>query len=123
MQLLSWHPDLGKPVVTLQAPPRIAGARPVSVRTVGVLSMGGGRYDPGMTEPALPALALDRLAAVVFDTLGVLTDTARTRLFDENLRLRATRDGDATALPIRERPGPWQLAPQLILASAAAGPG
>ena len=129
MQLLSWCLDLGKPVVALQAPPRIAGARPVSVRTVGVLSMGGGRYDPGMTEPALPALALDRLAAVVFDTHGVLTDTASvhaaawTRLFDENLRLRATRDGDATALPIRERPGPWQLAPQLILASAAAGPG
>jgi hypothetical protein len=129
MQLLSWHPDLGKPVVALQAPPRIAGARPVSVRTVGVLSMGGGRYDPGMTEPALPALALDRLGAVVFDTDGVLTDTASVhaaawmRLFDENLQLRATRDGDAMALPNRERPGPWRLAPQLILASAAAGPG
>ena len=35
MQLLSWCLDLGKPVVALQAPPRIAGARPVSVRTVG----------------------------------------------------------------------------------------
>jgi hypothetical protein len=93
--------------------------------------MGGGRYDPGMTEPALPALALDRLGAVVFDTDGVLTDTASVhaaawmRLFDENLQLRATRDGDAMALPIREPPGPWLLAPQLILASAsaAAGPG
>ena len=96
--------------------------------------MGGGRYDPGVTEPALPCLALDRLEAVVFDTDGVLTDTASVhaaawkRLFDEYLQLRATpvagdRDGDAMALPIQERPGPWWLAPQLILASAAAGLG
>jgi beta-phosphoglucomutase-like phosphatase (HAD superfamily) len=35
--------------------------------------MAGGRYDPGVTEPALP---LDGLEAVVFDTDGVLTDTA-----------------------------------------------
>ena len=91
--------------------------------------MGGGRYDPGVTEPALPRLALDRLEAVVFDTDGVLTDTASAhaaawkRLFDEYLQLRATRDGDAMALPIQERPGPWRPAPQLILASAAAGLG
>jgi hypothetical protein len=91
--------------------------------------MGGGRYDPGVTEPALPALALDRLEAVVFDTVGELTDTASvhaatwTRLFDKYLQLRTTRDGDAMALPIQERPGPWWLAPQLILASAAAGLG
>jgi beta-phosphoglucomutase-like phosphatase (HAD superfamily) len=58
--------------------------------------MGGGRYDPGVTEPALPCLALDRLEAVVFDTDGVLTDTASVhaaawkRLFDEYLQLRAT---------------------------------
>src|SRR5215216_3764419 len=59
--------------------------------------MGGGRYDPGVTEPALPCLALDRLEAVVFDTDGVLTDTASVhaaawkRLFDEYLKLRAAR--------------------------------
>jgi alpha,alpha-trehalase len=53
-----------------------------------------------MTEPALPALALDGLEAVVFDTDGVLTDTASVhaaawkRLFDEYLQLRATRDGE-----------------------------
>jgi beta-phosphoglucomutase-like phosphatase (HAD superfamily) len=53
-----------------------------------------------VTEPALPALALDRLEAVVFDTDGVLTDTASVhaaawkRLFDEYLQLRATRDGE-----------------------------
>ena len=53
-----------------------------------------------MTELALPALALDRLEAVVFDTDGVLTDTASVhaaawkRLFDEYLQLRATRDGE-----------------------------
>ena len=38
--------------------------------------MAGGRYDPGVTGPALPALALDGLEAVVFETDGVLTDTA-----------------------------------------------
>jgi alpha,alpha-trehalase len=53
-----------------------------------------------VTEPGRPALFLDRLEAVVFDTDGVLTDTASvhaaawTRLFDEYLRLRATRDGE-----------------------------
>jgi beta-phosphoglucomutase family hydrolase len=60
--------------------------------------MAGGRYDPGVTEPGCPTLSLDRLEAVVFDTDGVLTDTASVhavawrRLFDEYLALRATRD-------------------------------
>ena len=42
-----------------------------------------------MTEPGRPALFLDRLEAVVFDTDGVLTDTASVhaaawkRLFDD----------------------------------------
>jgi beta-phosphoglucomutase family hydrolase len=51
-----------------------------------------------VTEPGRPALSLDRLEAVVFDTDGVLTDTASVhaaawkRLFDEYLRLRAARD-------------------------------
>jgi beta-phosphoglucomutase-like phosphatase (HAD superfamily) len=55
----------------------------------------GGRYDPGVTEPHRPALLLDRLEAVVFDTGGVLTDTAGghaaawKRLFDGYLRRRA----------------------------------
>jgi alpha,alpha-trehalase len=59
--------------------------------------MGGGRYDPGVTKPALPSLALDALEAVVFDTDGVLTDTASVhaaawkRLFDEYLALRTAR--------------------------------
>jgi alpha,alpha-trehalase len=59
--------------------------------------MGGGRYDPGVTEPALPALAVDGLEAVVFDTDGVLTDTASVhaaawkRLFDEYLTRRTSR--------------------------------
>jgi trehalose 6-phosphate phosphatase len=50
-----------------------------------------------VTEPALPALVLDGLEAVVFDTDGVLTDTASVhaaawkRLFDEYLNLRASR--------------------------------
>jgi alpha,alpha-trehalase len=53
-----------------------------------------------VTDPGRPALSLDRLEAVVFDTDGVLTDTASVhaaawkRLFDEYLRLRATRDGE-----------------------------
>jgi beta-phosphoglucomutase-like phosphatase (HAD superfamily) len=34
------------------------------------------RYDPRVTEPGRPALFVDRLKAVVFDTDGVLTDTA-----------------------------------------------
>src|SRR5215217_4138091 len=130
MQLLSWYLDLGKPVVALQAPPPDRGRTPcLRPNSKGSSRWAAGRHDPGVTEPALPALALDRLEAVVFDTDGMLTDTASvhaaawTRLFDENLQLRATRDGDAMALPIRERPGPWRLAPQLILASAAAGPG
>ena len=53
-----------------------------------------------MTEPGRPALFVDRLEAVVFDTDGVLTDTASAhgaawkRLFDEYLKLRATRLGE-----------------------------
>ena len=53
-----------------------------------------------MTEPGWPALSLDRLEAVVFDTDGVLTDTASVhaaawrRLFDEYLQVRATRNGE-----------------------------
>ena len=52
---------------------------------------------PGVTEPGGPALSLDGLEAVVFDTDGVLTDTASVhaaawkRLFDEYLTLRASR--------------------------------
>jgi hypothetical protein len=52
---------------------------------------------PGVTDPGRPALSLDRLEAVVFDTDGVLTDTARVhaaawrRLFDECLAQRAAR--------------------------------
>ena len=48
-----------------------------------------------MTRHGGPALSLDRLEAVVFDTDGVLTDTASVhaaawkRLFDEYLRRRA----------------------------------
>jgi trehalose 6-phosphate phosphatase len=59
--------------------------------------MAGGQYDSRVTEPALPALALDGLDAVVFDTDGVLTDTASVhaaawkRLFDEYLALRTSR--------------------------------
>jgi beta-phosphoglucomutase family hydrolase len=51
-----------------------------------------------VTETGPPALSLVRLEAVVFDTDGVLTDTASVhaaawkRLFDEYLRLRAARD-------------------------------
>jgi alpha,alpha-trehalase len=50
-----------------------------------------------VTQPARPALSLDRLEAVVFDTDGVLTDTASVhaaawkRLFDEYLALRISR--------------------------------
>jgi alpha,alpha-trehalase len=50
-----------------------------------------------VTDPGWPTLSLHRLEAVVFDTDGVLTDTASvhgaawTRLFDEYLRLRAER--------------------------------
>ena len=53
-----------------------------------------------MTEPSRPAIPLDRLDAVVFDTDGVLTDTASVhaaawkRLFDEYLAQRATRLGE-----------------------------
>jgi hypothetical protein len=55
------------------------------------------RYDPGVTEPGRPTLLLDHLEAIVFDTDGVLTDTASVhaaawkRLFDEYLRQRAVR--------------------------------
>jgi trehalose 6-phosphate phosphatase len=69
--------------------------------------MAGGRYDPGVTEPALPALALEGLEAVVFDTDGVLTDTASVhaaawkRLFDEYLALRTPR-GQETFQPFEE---------------------
>ena len=50
-----------------------------------------------MTQPSLPALALDGLEAVVFDTDGVLTDTASVhaaawkRLFEEYQALRTSR--------------------------------
>jgi trehalose 6-phosphate phosphatase len=50
-----------------------------------------------VTDPGWPALSLDRLEAVVFDTDGVLTDTARVhaaawrRLLDEYLARRAAR--------------------------------
>ena len=60
----------------------------------------GGRYDPGVTEPHRPPLVLDRLEAVVFDTDGVLTDTAGghaaawKRLFDGYLQRRAARGGE-----------------------------
>jgi beta-phosphoglucomutase family hydrolase len=53
-----------------------------------------------VTEPGRPVLSLDRLEAVVFDTDGVLTDTASVhaaawkRLFDEYLRQRAARLGE-----------------------------
>ena len=40
--------------------------------------MAGGRYDPGVTEPASPALALDGLEAVVFDHLT--PDRLRVRM-------------------------------------------
>src|SRR4029450_5270701 len=69
------------------------------VRPSAPTARSGGRI-AGVTEPGRPALSLDRLEAVVFDTDGVLTDTASVhaaawkRLFDEYLRLRATRDGE-----------------------------
>ena len=53
-----------------------------------------------MTDPGRPALFVDRLEAVVFDTDGVLTDTASVhavawkRLFDEHLQLRAVRGSE-----------------------------
>jgi alpha,alpha-trehalase len=53
-----------------------------------------------VTEPHRPALVLDRLEAVVFDTDGVLTDTAGVhatawkRLFDGYLQRRAARGGE-----------------------------
>jgi beta-phosphoglucomutase family hydrolase len=53
-----------------------------------------------MTLPDRPAIPLDRVDAVVFDTDGVLTDTASVhaaawkRLFDEYLRQRADRLGE-----------------------------
>jgi len=53
-----------------------------------------------VTEPGRPAISLDRLEAVVFDTDGVLTDTASVhaaawkRLFDEHLTQRAARPGE-----------------------------
>jgi beta-phosphoglucomutase family hydrolase len=59
-----------------------------------------GRYDPGVTEPGWPALSLDGLEAVVFDTDGVLTDTASVhaaawkRLFDDYLRRRAAHGSE-----------------------------
>jgi hypothetical protein len=101
MQLLSWYLDLGKPVVALQAPPPDRRRTPcLRPNSKGSSRWAAGRHDPGVTELALPALALDRLEAVVFDTDGVLTDTASVhaaawkRLFDEYLQLRATRDGE-----------------------------
>jgi alpha,alpha-trehalase len=62
--------------------------------------MAVGRYDPGVAEPGWPALSLDGLEAVVFDTDGVLTDTASVhaaawkRLFDDYLRRRAARGSE-----------------------------
>jgi beta-phosphoglucomutase family hydrolase len=59
--------------------------------------MAGVQYDPEVTKPGRPALPPDRLEAVVFDTDGVLTDTASVhavawkRLFDEYLALRTSR--------------------------------
>ena len=53
-----------------------------------------------MTDPGRPCPLLDRLEAVVFDTDGVLTDTASVhavawkRLFDEHLQLRAVRGSE-----------------------------
>jgi alpha,alpha-trehalase len=53
-----------------------------------------------VTEPGRPALPLDRLEAVVFDTDGVLTDTASVhaaawkRLFDGYLEQRSARLGE-----------------------------
>jgi beta-phosphoglucomutase family hydrolase len=53
-----------------------------------------------VTAPSRSAIPLDRLDAVVFDTDGVLTDTASVhaaawkRLFDEYLAQRATRLGE-----------------------------
>ncbi|HYN19140.1 MAG TPA: HAD-IA family hydrolase [Actinomycetes bacterium] len=53
-----------------------------------------------MIEPSRSAIPLDRLDAVVFDTDGVLTDTASVhaaawkRLFDEYLEQRAARLGE-----------------------------
>ena len=53
-----------------------------------------------MTLPDRPAIPLDRVDAVVFDTDGVLTDTASVhsaawkRLFDEYLEQRAERLGE-----------------------------
>ena len=53
-----------------------------------------------MTLPDRPVIPLDRVEAVVFDTDGVLTDTASVhaaawkRLFDEYLRQRAERLGE-----------------------------
>jgi alpha,alpha-trehalase len=57
-------------------------------------------YDPRMTEPSRPVLSLDGLEAVVFDTDGVLTDTASVhaaawkRLFDEYLARRSEGLGE-----------------------------
>ena len=53
-----------------------------------------------MTDLGRPALFVDRLEAVVFDTDGVLTDTASVhavawkRLFDEYLQLRAVQGSE-----------------------------
>jgi beta-phosphoglucomutase-like phosphatase (HAD superfamily) len=52
---------------------------------------------PGVTDPGRPALFVDRLEAVVFDTDGVLTDIASVhaaawwRLFDEYLMRRGSQ--------------------------------
>jgi beta-phosphoglucomutase family hydrolase len=62
--------------------------------------MADGRYDSGVTQPGSSVLSLDGLEAVVFDTDGVLTDTASVhaaawkRLFDEYLRRRAARGSE-----------------------------
>lgn len=61
-----------------------------------------------MTQPGRPVIPLDRVDAVVFDTDGVLTDTASVhaaawkRLFDEYLEQRAVRLGEPFR-PFEER--------------------
>jgi beta-phosphoglucomutase family hydrolase len=61
-----------------------------------------------VTRPDRPAIPLDRVDAVVFDTDGVLTDTASVhsaawkRLFDEYLQQRADRLGEPFR-PFEER--------------------
>jgi beta-phosphoglucomutase family hydrolase len=66
------------------------------------------RYHPPVALPDRPVVPLDRVDAVVFDTDGVLTDTASVheaawkRLFDDYLRRRADRLGEPFR-PFEER--------------------